>query len=121
MPLTTAQIKKLQVLSTSNFKKHECEQCNVEFYTVKENARYCTNACKQNAYRARLLNKENISEKSLSGTKTETVTPDEKQKGNIETTIIAENNKSYSKPKKVKQESLSTKHEELFHKYSQKK
>ena len=57
MPITLSQIKTLQHFSNANFRKFECEQCKNEFYSIRQ-CKYCSAACKQNAYRLRLLGEE---------------------------------------------------------------
>lgn len=57
MPITLSQIKNLQHLSNANFRKFVCQNCTNEFYSIRE-CKYCCSACKQSAYRTRLLNEE---------------------------------------------------------------
>jgi hypothetical protein len=57
MPITIAQIKTLQHLSVSNFRKFECQSCAGEYFSIRE-SKYCSSACKQAGYRARLLSEE---------------------------------------------------------------
>lgn len=57
MPLNLKQIKNLHHFSTSNFRKFECDECKNEFYSIRQ-CKYCCSACKQNAYRSRLLSEE---------------------------------------------------------------
>lgn len=49
MPITVAQLNRLQ-----NFKKHICEVCSCDFYSSRP-SKYCSPACKQSAYRSKLL------------------------------------------------------------------
>jgi len=50
-----------QVLKIKNCKHdrikriHTCEVCNEKFYSARNTAMYCSNACKQLAYRNRVL------------------------------------------------------------------
>lgn len=57
MPITLEQIKKLQHLSNANFRKHECQECETEFYSIRE-CKFCCPSCKQAAYRKRLQSEE---------------------------------------------------------------
>ena len=54
MPITIAQIKTLQHLSNANFRKHECQNCKNEFYSIRE-AKWCCGACKQAGHRQKQL------------------------------------------------------------------
>ena len=55
MPITLNEIQKLKRLSTANFHKHTCENCSGEYFSIRQ-SKFCTDACKQQAYRERLLN-----------------------------------------------------------------
>jgi hypothetical protein len=59
MRLFSSDIKRLQMLSTANFKKQICACCGEEFFSFRD-CLYCHQSCKQMAYRKRLLNNDSI-------------------------------------------------------------
>ncbi len=59
MPLTMAEISKLKQLSTANFRQHICQSCEVEFYSVRDSAKFCSSSCRQMHHRKKMLNDEN--------------------------------------------------------------
>ncbi|HWY11350.1 MAG TPA: hypothetical protein VN026_08495 [Bacteroidia bacterium] len=60
MPLTIADISRLKILSTANFRKLICKSCGEDYYTTRENSKYCGNACRQMGYRKRVLDFETV-------------------------------------------------------------
>lgn len=75
MPITLNDIQKLKRISSANFRKHVCENCEGEYFSIRE-SKFCSPACKQQQYRERLLNGE-VTEKVNEEIKTNMNTDDE--------------------------------------------
>lgn len=95
MPLTIAEISKLKMLSTAIFKGHICESCGEDFYTIRHNARFCCNACRQMNYRKKDQIDEVINE-VVDSSKTELITTRKAKLINNDNEDLDEKIKKYS-------------------------
>ncbi len=92
MPITLTQIKTLQHISNANFRKHECQNCKNEFYSIRE-AKWCCGACKQAGHRQKQL-RDNVKQdeaQSIATTIKEEPTPSKTISKTLETLKQKEN------------------------------